>query len=268
MAGKMQRPLKVIGSLQRAIDILNLFDERNPELGNTDIAKQLGLHKSTTSTLIRTLEINGYLAQNPTTRKYRLGFKLLERASAVLDQLQVREVALPALQVLRDELDETINLAVLDGGDAVYIERLLGTKLLGVHSEVGKRAAAHSTALGKAILAYLPIADVQAFIKQYGLPAVTAQTITDHAGFMRELEKMREQGYALDDEENEVGGRCVAAPVFDHAGNAIAAVSVSAPSARLAMSQVPQIGARVRETAQVISRNLGFSKSETRNSKF
>ncbi len=258
MAGQMQRSPKVIGSLQRAIDILNLFDERTPELGNTDIAKQLGLHKSTASSLIRTLEINGYLAQNATTRKYRLGFKLLERASSVLNQLQVRDVAFPALQVLRDELDETVNLAIIDGGDAVYIERLLGTKLLGVHSEVGKRAAAHSTALGKAILACVPLVEVQAFIKKYGLPAITTRTITDRARFLEELDKVRELGFALDDEENEVGGRCVAAAVFDHAGKPIAAVSVSAPSARFAMSDVARIGARVLETAKTISRNLGY----------
>ncbi|MBI5301345.1 MAG: IclR family transcriptional regulator [Chloroflexi bacterium] len=254
----MQRSSKVIGSLQRAIDILNLFDERNPELGNTDIAKQLGLHKSTASSLIRTLEINGYLAQNPTTRKYRLGFRLLERASSVLNQIPVRDVAIPALQSLRDELDETVNLGILDGGDAVYIERLLGTKLLGMHSEIGKRAAAHSTALGKAILACLPMADAQAFIKQYGLPAVTTKTITDRARFLQELDKVREQGFALDDEENEVGGRCVAAPVFDHAGKPVASVSVSAPSARLAMADVPRIGARVLEIAKAISRDLGY----------
>lgn len=247
-----------IGSVQRAIDILNLFDQQNPELGTTEIARALGLHKSTAASLVSTLAANGFLTQNPETRKYRLGLKLVERAFAMLDQIEIRRIAYPALQQLRDQWNETVNLAILDGPDVVYIERMLGTKALGMRSEVGRRERAHSTALGKAILSCYPIPQVREWISTYGLPSVTAKTITDPDQFLAELERVREQGYAVDDEENEIGGRCVGVPIFDHTGNVVAAVSISAPAARLPLDDVPQMGAMVRETAKTISRNLGY----------
>ena len=254
----MAHQSRKIGSVQRAVDILNLFDSQSPELGTTEIARALGLHKSTTASLVSTLAMNGFLNQNPDTRKYRLGLKLVERAFAMLDQVEIRRIAYPALQELRNQWNETVNLAILDGADMVFIERMLGTKALGMRSEVGRREPAHSTGLGKAILSTLSLADVKEFIAAHGLPAVTPKTITDPEKFYVELDRVREQGYAVDDEENEIGGRCVAVPIFDHTGKAVAAVSISAPTARLPMSDVPQAGAMVRETAKVISRNLGY----------
>jgi DNA-binding IclR family transcriptional regulator len=254
----MTHTSRKIGSVQRAIDILNLFDSQSPELGTTEIARALGLHKSTAASLVSTLAANGFLNQNPDTRKYRLGFKVVERAFAMLDQVEIRRIAYPALQELRDQWNETVNLAVLDGGEMVFVERMLGTKALGMRSEVGRREPAHSTALGKAILSCYPLADVKTFLAAHGLRAVTPKTITDPEKFLAELECVREQGYAVDDEENEIGGRCIAVPIFDHAGSVVAAVSISAPTARLPMSDVPQAGAMVRETAKAISRNLGY----------
>ncbi len=254
----MTHTSKKIGSVQRAVDILNLFGSQSHELGTTEIARSLGLHKSTTASLVYTLEANGFLSQNPETRKYRLGLKLVERAFAMLDQIEIRQVAYPFLRELRDQWNETVNLAIMDGPDVVYVERLLGTKALAMRSEVGRRAPAHVTALGKAILACLPTSGVQAYIDQYGLPGMTSHTITDAGQFVAEIERTRELGYAVDDEENEIGGRCVAVPVFDHTGHAAAAVSVSAPTTRLPVSEFPQVGAMVRETARCISRGLGY----------
>lgn len=254
----MAHTSKKIGSLQRAIDILNLFGRSSPELGTTEIAKALGLHKSTTASLIYTLEANGFLAQNPDTRKYRLGLKLVERASAMLDQVEVRRVAHPCLEELRNQWNETVNLAILDGADIVYVERFLGSKALAMHSEVGMRSPAHSTALGKAILCCLPRAVQELYIEKYGLPAITSHTITDRAKFLAELDLSREQGYAIDDEENELGGRCIAVPIFDRTRAPVAAVSVSAPTARLPLSDVPKVAIQVRETAKAISRGLGY----------
>jgi len=254
----MAHSSKKIGSVQRAVDILNLFDSQSPELGTTEIARALGLHKSTTASLIYTLEANGFLSQNPETRKFKLGLKLVERAFAMLDQVEVRKIAYPHLQALRDRWDETVNLAILDDADVVYVERMLGTKGLGMRSEVGRREPAHSTALGKAILSCFPNSRIEDFVKAYGLRQVTNNTITDPQTFLAELDKVREQGYAVDDEENEIGGRCIAVPIFDHTGCVIAAVSISAPTARLPVSDVPQAGAMVRETAKLISRSLGY----------
>lgn len=254
----MAHSSKKIGSVQRAIDILNLFDSQSPELGTTEIARALKLHKSTTASLIYTLDANDFLHQDPETKKFRLGLRLVERAFAMLDQVEIRKVAYSHLQALRDEWNETVNLALLDGADVVYIERMLGTKALGMRSEVGRRAPAHSTALGKAILSCLPQKEIEKHIREFGLSRVTPKTITVRKKFLAELAKARECGYAIDNEENEIGGRCIAVPVFDHTGQVVAAVSISAPTARLSMTGVPHAGAMVRKTAQAISRSLGY----------
>lgn len=261
----MAHASKKIGSVQRAIDILNLFGSSAPELGTSEIARALGLHKSTAASLIYTLEANGLLAQDPSTRKYRLGLRLVERASAMLDQVEVRRVALPFLRDLRNECDETVNLAILDGGEVVYIERLLGSRTLGMRSEVGRRAAAHSTALGKAILSGWPPDEIHAFLVNHPLRALTSRTITDPERFLREVEQTRLRGFALDDEENDIGGRCIAAPIRDFSEQPSAAVSVSAPTARLTVEQLIALSPRVCETAAKISQILGYQHSVSRS---
>jgi IclR family KDG regulon transcriptional repressor len=248
----------MIKSLQRAINILDLFDEKTVELGITEIAEALGLHKSTAAGLVYTLEHNGYLDQDPETRRYRLGFKLVERASTLLDQIDVRKTALPHLQELIAWCDESVNLAVRDGGQIVYIERLTTTQSLGMRAKVGYRAPLHCTALGKAILSGLPLKDVEEIVAQDGLPAATPHSITDRVEFLQEMDRVREQGFAVDNEENEVGVRCVAAPIFDHAGRPTAAVSVSSPVLRFPLSEVPQYGQKVIEAANLISAKLGY----------
>lgn len=255
----MPQPAKLIGAVERALDILELFNERTPELGTTEIADATGLHKSTAAGLIYTLAAKGYLAQNPLNRKYRLGLKVITRAKVVLGSMDLRQTALPYLHQLRDQFEETVNLAILDAGDMVYVERLLCGQALGMRSEVGRRERAHSTALGKAILAYSEPADVQAYVARYGLCSTTARTVSDEDALQQHLTAARRRGYAIDDEENQLGGRCVAAPIFDYTGRPIAAISISAPAARLTLDDVPAIGAQVCEAARAISVSLGFS---------
>ncbi len=251
---------KVIGSVQRAIDILDLFDEHHPELGTTEIAQALGLPKSTAAGLILTLDQNGYLEQNPATRKYRLGYKLAERAGLLLSQFDLRQIASPSLEALRDRCNESINLAVRDGPYVVYIERLDGTSMLGMRSEIGKRERIHSTALGKAILSTLPEAELQEFIARLKFVPVTPRTITSPTTFLVELQKTCQRGFAIDDEENELGGRCVAAPIIDYRGNSIAAVSISVPVQRFPKEMIEKYGSWVKETAGEISRKLGAAR--------
>jgi len=248
---------KVINSVQKALDILGLFNAQNPELGTTEIARALEMPKSTASGLVQTLEYNGYLEQNPENRKYRLGLKLVELGSVLLNQLDLRQLAQPYLETLRDWCNEGINLAILHNGEVVYIERLLGTSMLGMRSEIGKREPVHSTALGKAILSYWSNQEVRSYLEQHELSAITPQTITDHETLIRELSRIRALGFALDDQENELGGRCVAAPIIDYRGRPVAAVSISAPIQRLPDEQIPLFGSKVKQAAQGISRQLG-----------
>lgn len=253
----MEKNSRVIGSVQRAIDILNLFDPYTPELGTTEIARELDLPKSTVAGLVHTLEKNGFLDQNPENRKYRLGFRLAERAGVLLEQFDLRQVAAPVLEALRDDCNESVNLGVLDGEEVVYIERMHGMNMLGMRSEIGKREKAHSTALGKAILAQQSPKDLRHFIAHQDFAPVTPRTITSPAAFADELQATRERGFALDDQENELGGRCVAAPIFDYQGKAVAAVSISVPLQRMPDSQIEHFGHHVRAAAHEISRRLG-----------
>ena len=256
----MPRERKVIGSVQRAIDILDLFSVQTPELGTTEIARGMALPKSTVAGLVSTLEQNGYLDQNPENRKYRLGFKLAERTGVFLEQLDLRRIAAPVLEDLRDDCNESVNLAVRDEAHVIYIERMHGTSALGMRSEIGKREMIHSTALGKAILAYLPVEEMRHFVSKCQFEPITPHTITDPAAFLVELNTTRQRGFALDNEENELGGRCVAAPIIDFLRKPIAALSISVPLQRLPEEQIEALGAKVLQAARQISQKIGASQ--------
>lgn len=247
-----------IGSVQRAVDILNLFNSQTPQLGITEIAQALNLHKSTASGLITTLEANGYLDQDSATRKYQLGLKLVERSSLVLNQIEVRKVALPLLEQLRDKCGESVNLAIRDGVDVVYVERVRSLRSLGTREEIGKRASIHCTALGKAMTAWLPPGELKQLVSRCDLYPLTQNTITDREQLILELERTRERGFAIDDEEIEMGVRCVASPIFNHVGRPFAGVSVSAPVTRMPIDGVSAVAEIVLDTAKSISTRLGY----------
>lgn len=251
---------KIIASVQRAFDILNLFEGPRSELGNAEIAKLLDLPPGTAAGLIHTLKVNNYLDQNPANRKYHLGMKLAERAAVLLDQLDLRKIAAVHLEELREWSGESVNLGILNGHEVVYIERIFGKHALGIRSELGKRAPIHSTALGKAIIAFHSREKINNFIGSYQFFPVTRYTITDPDRFLEELNRVQKCGFALDEEENEIGGRCVAAPIFDHDGCPVAAVSISVPIQRLPREKIPTVSEKLKDTARSISYGLGFSR--------
>jgi IclR family KDG regulon transcriptional repressor len=258
MQNKNGKSRKVIASVQRALDIINLFEGAKSEIGNAEIAQMLDLDPGTVSGLIHTLKLNNYLEQNPANRKYRLGLKLAERAAVLLDQLDIRKISEPYLENLRKWSGESTNLAIRDHQEVVYIERLFGSNPLGIRSEIGKRAPIHSTALGKAIVAYMNPQDIQVLLADYKFFPVTPKTITNEKQFLEELGHIREKGFAIDEQENELGGRCLAAPIFDHDGIAVAALSISVPIQRLPEEKIPVYGTKVKEIALEISHNLGY----------
>jgi IclR family KDG regulon transcriptional repressor len=258
---KDQKNRKVIASVQHALDILNLFEGSKSELGNAEIAKLLDKDPGTVAGLIYTLRLNNYLDQNPANRKYRLGLKLAERAAVLLNQLDLRKIATPYLENLREWSGESINLAIRDHQEVVYIERLFGNHALGIRSELGKRAPLHSTALGKALLAYMEPQNAGAILAEYNFFPVTPHTVTNLQQFQDELVRTRAKGFALDEQENELGGRCLAAPVFNNNGVVVAAVSMSVPLQRLPEEKIQEYGKKIFETAGEISRKLGhFAK--------
>ena len=257
MPDKAKDP-RIITSLQRALDVLSLFGPQTPELGITDIAKALDLHKSTAFGLVYTLQRNGYIAQNPENRRYHLGLQLIERAGVLLDQIEIRKIALPELEYLRDWSSESVNLAIMEDNQIIYIERLLPDRSLGFRNHIGKRAWAHSTALGKAILSHLPPQEARQLLDAYPLQAMTPHTITDIGVLMDQFAQFREQGYAIEREENEIGGLCISAPIHNFSARPVAAVSVSFPLSRLDEGKVAFYGSEIRAVAQNISVNLGY----------
>ncbi len=249
---------RIITSLQRALDILSLFGPQTPELGITDIAKALNLHKSTASGLVYTLQRNGYIVQNSENRRYQLGLQLVERAGVLLDQIEIRKIAMPELEHLRDWSSESVNLAILEENQIIYIERLLTDKSLGFRNHIGKRAWPHSTALGKAILSHLPPHQSLAILQSYPLESMTPNTITDIDQLIRQFEEFRHQGYSIEREENEIGGLCISAPIHNYAAQPVAALSVSFPLSRLDESMISTYGAKIQDVARSISEKLGY----------
>ena len=249
----------VVKSVARALDIIELVGRSKQGLGVTEISKQMDINKSSVFRILATLSQYGYIEQNEATGKYRLGYMFLDISSKLLDSLDVRTEAQPILRELEQETNEVVHLVVYDQGEVVYIEKLDGNETLRMHSKVGKRAPVHCTSVGKAILSHLPAADVLATIERKGLPSHTSHTIVEKGAFLQELAKVKENGYALDLEENEIGIRCIAAPVFDHTGNVAAAVSISGPTLRMTDERLLVLSRRMIQAGKAVSKRLGYS---------
>lgn len=251
----------MIGSVDRALSILALFNIQTPELGITEIANCLELRKSTAAGLVYTLESSGYLIQNGENRKYRLGFRLAERAAVVLGQIEVTQIARPHLEELRALNDQSVNLGILDGTEIVCVDHINSTQTVATYFRIGKRLPVHATAMGKAILSELSREVFSSLICQLTLCRYTPRTIGDVQSLLTDLDLTRQRGFALDDQESAVGLRAVSAPIFDWTEHAIASVSIAAPIRRFPSELIGQYGDSVRTTAKQISHDMGFTKN-------
>ncbi len=247
-----------VGSVQKALDILDAFVPQKPELSLTELADLLSLNKSTLFNLLRTLEGHGYIAQSPQTKRYRLGMRFLDRAALVTDYADVSRIAPPFLDDLRNKVEENVHLGVLEEGQVVYLYRAQGPHTLSVNSRLGMRVPAHASAMGKALLAYRTEKELISVIEQHGLKACTPNTITELPALQECLREVKTRGYALDAEEHHLGSECIAAPIFDLHHNVIAAISVSIPSVRMTGSRPSHIIRSVTDTARIISEQLGW----------
>ena len=252
----------IVKSVSRALDIITILSLKKGGLGVTEIANQIDINKSSVYRILSTLVQYGYVEQDEETGRYKLGYKFLEISSRLLDSIDLRGEARPVLQELETETNEAIHLVVYDQAEVVYIEKLEGNETLRMHSKVGKRAPMHCTSVGKAILANLPLETVLAIIEQKGMPVHTVHTFTDKDDLLHELQMVREKGYALDLEENENGITCIAAPIFNHTGKVMAAVSISGPTLRMTDDRLDQLKSRMIQTGLKISNRLGYSSEE------
>jgi DNA-binding IclR family transcriptional regulator len=250
-----------IQAIERAVSILNAFSPEDPELGVTELAERLGLHKSTVHRFMVNLNAAGLVERNPRTGRYRLGLRIFELGGLVMQQMNLWDEALPFLEGLVHDTGETGHLAVLDGGEAIYIERVEARRALRVPSAIGRGYPAHATNLGKVLLADLPPERVEAIVAERGLAAYTPQTITDLGRLEAELERIRALGYAVDNEEYDEGLRCIGAAVRDHSGHVVAALGIGGPVTRITPDRVDALAGLVMTAARGLSRRLGAHRS-------
>jgi IclR family acetate operon transcriptional repressor len=243
-------------SIQRAAAILRCFSEQTPELSVTALSAQLGLHKSTVSRLLAALRRESLVEQDPETRKFRLGTSLVTLAGVVLSGMHLRRAVEPYLGRLADLTQETANITVLDGNECVNVERSASLKNIRAVGWIGRRTPLHCTAAGKALLAYMAPQERRKLLPAR-LPVFTAKTITKRSALEAELEQVRQQGYALANEEFEEGLTAVAAPIRNRSGRVIAAITVSGPAYRMDPAAIQRFVVPVQEAAGEISARLG-----------
>jgi IclR family acetate operon transcriptional repressor len=245
-----------IQSVERAVAVLKLLGEADPELGVSELARRLKLHKSTVSRLLSTLEAGGFVQQDPRNGRYRLGLQLAALAGLALTQYELRDVARPLLQELATTSGETTTLSVLDGTEAVNIDQVLAPHPVKHLGWIGRRLPLHCTAAGKPLLAHLPVAALERILSR-PLARYTARTITNPTLLRRDLERIRAQGCAVVQEEYEAELSAIGAPVRDHRGEVMASITISGPSFRLTSERLMQFSSSVCQTADRISAQLG-----------
>lgn len=255
---------KIIQSIDRALQVLELFSLEKPEWGVTEISKALNIYKSNVHNVLTTLAEKGFVIKDSKTDKYKLGIKFFELGSIVIKNMDLRKVAHPYIEELSKEFKETVHLGILDKGRVVSIEREESDTGLCSHIEIGKRTPLHCTAVGKAIMSYLSENEINLIIKEKGLKKFTENTITNKEGLKNELKKIRIQGYAVDNIEHEEGVRCVAGPIRDYAGKVIASMSISGPAFRINEDNTPNIAKKVKEYCDCISKEMGYNFNQNK----
>ena len=254
---------RTVQSIARALAVLDTLADSQGEIGIVGLSQRVALHTSTVHRLLATLAAQGYVRQNPDTGRYALGPKAIHLAEAYLGQLDLRRVARPYLERLTQATGETANLVIQDGRAALYLDKVESPRSLRIFSRIGRRAPLHCTAVGKVLLANAPPAHVDGLLGEGPLERLTKRTITSVAQLRRELATVRAQGYALDREECEEGGHCIAVPVRSATGETVAAVGISSPSVRMSARRVQELVPAVVRTGREISERLGFHKPST-----
>ena len=250
------------GSATRILRVLECFLPSDHDLSLSQIAERLSMTKSSIHRALTTLSVHGFVEQDPVTRRYRLGIRLFEIGAAAIHQRGLHGAAHPALVELATATGEACHLAVLSRTEAVYIYKIDGTSNFSMTSRVGGRAPIHCTSIGKVLLAWGSTSLLRRLVDG-GLRQYTPETITSPTKLAEELERVRAKGYALDDGEYEVGLKCVAAPIRDHAGAVVAAIGIAGPASRLTDDYMVGLVPLVQSAGATVSRSLGYLDSNS-----
>ncbi len=247
--------------LERTFDILQALAEQTSELALSELSRRLHLHRSTVHRLLVVLGGSRYVEKDSVTGKYRLGSKLLELGTKVAARLDLPGIARPFLEQLVRETGETAHMGILRQGEVFSITNVESSRTLHTPRTVGRRTPAHCSSLGKCLLAFLAGAALDDFLQSSGLKAYTANTITQPDALKAELQRVRDRGYAADEQEFEEGLKCIGAPVRDHSGQVIAAISIAGPASRLREGRMPALTGSVVKAAVGLSAALGYQRT-------
>ena len=250
-------------SLERGLSILSSFRGELPLLGVSELSRTVGMSRSTTHRYVATLAALGYLQQDPATKKYRLGPRVLDLGFSAINSMELRSIAAPHLQQLSDETGHTVNMAVLDGTDIVYIERCRsaqqGQREIDLNLHVGSRLPAYCTSMGKVLLADLDVAELADVLGRVQFAQRGPNTITARRELVAELERVREAGLGVNNEELAYGLRSIAAPIRSQNGRTVAAINLAVHRTMVSLEDlVERLSSRLERTAAEISARIGY----------
>lgn len=250
-------------ALSKGLDILELLASRGEDVSFSEIRSYLKIPSTSLQRFLATLQKKGYLRQNPENSKYQLGLKLMTFVNALLSRLDLRTIARPFIQKLMAKSGETVELAILNENEILYIDKYETPESIRLVVQVGSRyATLHPTAVGKVFLAYMSEEKFEQIIKERGLKKYTENTVTDVDKLKKELEKICSSGYAFDDQEVRLGVRRIAAPIFDHSDRLTGVVGIAGPTFRIKKGRLGDLAMMVKQTAKEISRELGRKSEE------
>lgn len=251
--------IDVVQSVDRALTILELLSDYNEGLGITEIGTKIDLHKSTVHRLLGTLMYKGFVVQDEQNNKYKVSLKLYELGAKRVIEEDILSASKPFTKGLMNSLNEVVHLVIRDKDAIVYIDKVEANNTIRMASTIGKRSPLYCTSVGKAMLAYLSESEIEEIWKNTNLIKLTEHTIVDFKELKEELAKIREKGYSEDDEEHELGVRCIGAPVFNRRGEVEGAISISGPTTRVTKDKVEEFASEVVKYANLISKELGYS---------
>lgn len=249
-----------LGALRHGLAVFDMFDIDRQTVTATAIARHLGIHKSTASRIAQNLVLSGYLVPATNGPGYRLSGKLTRLGAIAAADTHITTVAMKHMQALVDDVGETCHVGVLEGTEAVTTALVDGSYSVRLHSWVGKRSDAHTTAMGKVLLAGLEESTLEMLFPRKKLPQRTPRTVATVAELKEQLAMVRKHGFALDNEELEPGLRCVAAPILDHSHRVVAALTIAGHSSRLTMQRINSYAEKVKDSAALISADLGAAE--------
>ncbi|MFC2105596.1 IclR family transcriptional regulator [Candidatus Bipolaricaulota bacterium] len=242
--------------VDKAFSALLVLSKADRDMDLAGLAKQTGLPKSTLVRLLHTMKLSNIVQQDPRTRRYRLGWGLIHLGKAAEHQVDLERIVRPYLEQLANETNETASFATLEGTRAVYLAQVVTDRIIRGVPPIGAELPLHSTAVGKVLLTSFSEEQIEKLAAEHGLTRTTERTIDNTEQLRREIEVVSEQGYALDNEEAERGGRCIAAPIHDDAGNVIAGLSITGPTSRIQLDRVGEFAEIVKRVAARVGEAL------------